>query len=227
VIPRLYTLSPSSFAFLWDECKSCFWWHVAQNLRRPSAPFPSIFSAIDVAMKKELENGWHEFGSGQLKFRIAHTSQMVTSAPVSIPGRSVRLLIRGSFDSIVQFEDHAHAVCDFKTAAVKDEYNGKYARQLHAYAYALEHPATNSLVLPGVRRLGLAVFEPTAFSLEPQLRASLIGNTSWIEVPYDEATFMAFLDEVAALLEQPTAPPPNVGCEFCRFKVLNALKSAA
>jgi hypothetical protein len=223
---KLYTLSPSSFAFLWDECKSCFWAHVVQNFRRPMAPFPSIFSRIDSAMKVELETGRHSLGAGPT-FTVVHSSRMVTSTPIVIPNRSVSLVIRGQFDSIVKFEDNSPGICDFKTAPVKEEYNAKYGRQLHAYAYALDHPAANSLAIPDIKRLGLGVFEPTSFKSNGMYGAALQGDTAWVELEYDRAGFMAFLDEVAALLELPEAPRPNLGCEHCRYKVLNAWRDVA
>jgi len=210
-----YTLSPSSFAFLWDECKSCFWAHVVQDLRRPRTPFPSIFSKIDAAMKAELETGWHSLGTGP-RFMVAHSSRMITSAPIEIPDRPLRLVIRGAFDSVVRFEDGTLAVCDFKTAPVKEQYNAKYGRQLHAYAYALSHPASGSLALPDIQRLSLGVFEPRAFSRNGADGAVLQGATAWIDIPYDAAAFARFLDEVAALLEMRAAPPPSRDCEFCK-----------
>jgi len=178
-------------------------------------------------MKSELEKGKHAFGSGQPKFQIAYPSQMVTSLPVVLEKRQVQLVIRGLFDSVVEFENGELAVCDFKTATVKNEYHDKYGRQLHGYAYALQHPAGTSLAIPDVKRLGLGVFEPAAFKLDPQAGAALLGGTSWIEIPYNDASFMAFLDEVAAVLERSEPPPPDLGCAFCRYNVLNAKKAAA
>lgn len=52
--PRSYRLAPSDFAFLWEECKRCFYLKVHGQLYRPRAPFPTIFGAIDVAMKRHF-----------------------------------------------------------------------------------------------------------------------------------------------------------------------------
>jgi hypothetical protein len=44
-------LSPSDFAFLWDDCLRCFYLKVARKQSRPRSPFPSVFGRIDRAMK--------------------------------------------------------------------------------------------------------------------------------------------------------------------------------
>jgi len=45
-----YKLSPSDFAFLWEECKRCFYLKVVRGFARPRMAFPQIFNAIDSAM---------------------------------------------------------------------------------------------------------------------------------------------------------------------------------
>lgn len=45
-------LSPSGFAFLWQECKRCFYLKVARNFYRPRTVMPKVFTIIDAEMKK-------------------------------------------------------------------------------------------------------------------------------------------------------------------------------
>ena len=45
------TLSPSDLTFLWSECPRCFYLKYKLQIKRPSAPFPSIFGKIDLLMK--------------------------------------------------------------------------------------------------------------------------------------------------------------------------------
>lgn len=49
-----FRLAPSDFAFLWEECRRCFYLKAHKTLYRPRAPFPSIFGSIDLAMKRHL-----------------------------------------------------------------------------------------------------------------------------------------------------------------------------
>jgi hypothetical protein len=217
--PNSYTLSPSGFGFLWEECKLCYYMQIVHGVRRPSAPFPSIFSKIDAAMKRRFAGEtWHSFGPGQPMFKIAHEEKMIRSAPIVLPGREVLIDLKGRYDSILQFTDGKMVMCDFKTAPVKPELLEKYWVQLHAYAYMVEHPATGSLYVPKIERLGLAVFEPGAFSYDGNDSASLNGPMQWIDAERDDKRFMAFLDAVAQVLESPSPPEPSYSCEYCSYR---------
>lgn len=209
-----YTLSPSSFAFLYDECKRCFWLHVCHKQYRPRAPFPKMFGNIDAAQKRFYNVGTHQLGG--LRFRVAYTEEMISSAPVVFG--NVTLRIRGKFDSVLLFADKTRAVADFKTASVREEHLEKYARQLRAYRFAFENPASGSLRLQ-IDRLGLVIFEPTAFSYTPKRGASFSGQMEWVDVPRDDAAFAAFLEEVATLLGSETAPEAAASCEYCAMRV--------
>jgi PD-(D/E)XK nuclease superfamily len=209
-----YSLSPSSFAFLYDECPRCFWLQVKHKLYRPRAPFPKMFGNIDAAQKRFYNVGTHCLG--YLRFRVEYTEEMITSVPIIFD--DVALRIRGKFDSVLRFSNKQRAVADFKTAAVRDEHVEKYSRQLRAYRYAFENPASGSLRL-SIDRLGLVIFEPTAFSCTPKRGATFSGVMEWVEVERDDAAFLNFLGQVAALLGSETAPEPDEKCEYCAMRV--------
>jgi hypothetical protein len=46
-----FKLTPSDFAFLWEECKRCFYLKVVHGFQRPFGAFPKIFTIIDAQMK--------------------------------------------------------------------------------------------------------------------------------------------------------------------------------
>jgi hypothetical protein len=213
-----YTLAPSSLTFLWEECKHDFYMHVVHHVYRPNTPFPSIFVKIDAAMKRRFaEDGWHKFGEGQPSFKIAYGEKTVRSSPIVLPHRKVTLSVKGRYDSILTFEDGSLVICDFKTTSVKPEYLDKYWVQLHAYAYALEHPAPGSLSAK-IDRLGLGVFDPASFAYNGEAGGSLSGAMQWIDMERDDARFLAFMDEVAAVLEAPEPPAPSPDCPFCSYR---------
>ena len=64
---------------------------------------------------------------------------------------------------VICFDDGGFGVVDFKTSAQNSEHIPLHARQLHAYACALEQAAPGRLALSPVRRLGLLVYEPQDF----------------------------------------------------------------
>ena len=51
MLGKNWTLSPSNFAFLWEECKRCFYLKIVSGVRRPGGPMPKIFTIIDAQMK--------------------------------------------------------------------------------------------------------------------------------------------------------------------------------
>jgi hypothetical protein len=108
-------------------------------------------------------------------------------------------------------------VVDFKTAPAKDEHILLYARQLHAYACALENLADGALCLKPISRLGLLVFEPNEFARRNG-NCLLSGGLQWIDVPRHDAAFLKFLGEVVQVLEQPEAPGGNPSCSWCGYR---------
>lgn len=212
-------LAASDFAFLWEECKRCFWLKAAKGMTRPSMPMPSIFVRIDSAMKgffmgRRVEDVVPSLPPGA----FAHAGRVVESRPY-VPARGgPGLYVRGPFDTVLAFDDGTHAIIDFKTSSQKPENVAKYARQLHAYAYALENPAPGAFALPRVERMGLLVYEPADFEMRPEGPATLAGSVQWIEIAKSEAGFLRFLDEVAEVLASPEPPAPADGCAWCRFR---------
>lgn len=215
---RIWKLSPSDFAFLWEECKRCFYLKVVKGFYRPRGAFPKIFGVIDSEMKKCFQGVRLEtVASGMPAGLVAYEEEWVESAPIALPGRSSRIVLRGKFDTAVKFDDSAYGVIDYKTSEAKAEHVPFYSRQLHAYAYALENPAPGSFGLSPISKLGLLVFEPNAFS-KNGCDAALAGSLSWLEIPRDESAFLRFLGEVLPVLEQPEPPEGDPGCEWCRYR---------
>ena len=121
-------------------------------------------------------------------------------------------MIRGRVDALVACDDRTTGVVDFKTVEAKDQHLAIYARQLHAYALALEHPAAGPPAT--VSSLGLLAFSPERFEVDGS-EAALTGGLTWTEVPLDRLGFMGFLRQVVAVLDQPQAPEPSSSCPWC------------
>ncbi len=216
---RNWKLSPSDFAFLWEECKRCFYLKVALNHQRPRSIMPKIFTVIDEKMKLHFGGRRANEVVPQLPpgvFRFG--DDWVESLPIQIPGHTSTCFIRGRLDSVIQFDDKSFAVVDFKTSEQRQGNVSLYARQLHAYTHALENAAPGKSSLKPVRRLGLLVFEPKAFSAPRGDSALLSGTIGWMEIPRDDAAFLKFLSEVLTVLESPAPPPSTPGCEWCGYR---------
>jgi hypothetical protein len=96
-----------------------------------------------------------------------------------------------------------------------------YSRQLHAYAYTLEHPALGKLVLSPVTKLGLLYFYPAKIYINQQSidRLNYGAEIVWVgvEVEKDEEDFLSFIDEVLNVLELPEAPEHLPNCQWCSY----------
>ncbi len=215
----LIKLSPSDLTFLWDECPRCFFLKYIHGINRPSAPFPAVFGSIDRLMKAQFAGRQASDLDLTLPPGIVGVSEkMVESVPIIFPGHPVSLYVRGKIDAYIGFEDGSYGVVDFKTSEPKKEHIPFYSRQLHAYAYALEHPAPGRLAFSPVTRMGLYVEAPHATLLDATSQISFNFRSTWLEVPVEGQNFISFLHEVLALLELPEPPPPGDSCEYCQYR---------
>ena len=216
------TISPSDMTFGWDECPRCVYNKVNRRLKRPAMPMPSIFNAIDGAMKQcflgqpipaflpELPPGLFYAADG-----------WVESSPLILPGHIATLTLRGRYDTVLAFDDGTYGVCDFKTITPKSEHVSFYGRQLHAYAYALENPAPGKAMFAPVSRLGLLAWDPQRYVQRDHPNGTLNGyfggQLHWVPVPRDDGRFLTFMDEMLTLLERPDPPAASPVCPYCNF----------
>lgn len=218
-LPANYKLSPSDFAFLWEECKRCFYLKHVSGFSRPPGPFPRIFGVIDTAMRNHfMDGGTHMMSPKLPPGRVVYGEKWVQSEPIALPGHEATLYIRGKFDTVVRFEDDSYGVIDFKTSDIRASQIRLYSRQLRAYTYALENPAPGKLHLSPVTRMGLLAFTPNHFSTEEASRSLLSGALNWYEIKRNDKSFMAFLDEVLTVLELPEPPAPGENCSYCEYR---------
>lgn len=214
-----FKLSPSDFAFLWDECKRCFYLKVAGGFPRPSQPFPKIFGIIDTCMKNWYEKKRSEdMAEGVPPGVVEFGDGWVESEPLTLPGHASSCYIRGIFDSVIKLDDGGYAVIDFKTTEMRASSLAKYSRQLHAYALALENPSKGNMALSPVTGLGLLVYQPVKFSQANTESASLEGTLTWHGIKRDDGKFREFLGEVMTVLELPEAPKAASGCSMCKYR---------
>lgn len=214
----IYKLSPSDLTFTWDECKYCFYMKVKHGIAA-RGPFPSIFGKManltsafyDGKMAKEISA---ELDPGVLKYR----EKFVKSAPITLPGTASQCYIHGRFDAVIEFIDGSYGIVDYKTSDAKEEQVAFYSRQLTAYAWALEHPADGALHLTPVSRMGLFVITPERFERDVNGELVFINRTTWLDVPRDDAAFLALLQVIVAVLDEPEPPQPSEGCGLCIYR---------
>jgi hypothetical protein len=118
---------------------------------------------------------------------------------------------------VLSFDDGSYGVVDFKTSKPSSESSNLYSRQLHAYAYALEHPAPRKLTLSPVTKLGLLYFYPDHIHQDDIDELHYGAQIVWMEIQKDEQGFLEFIDEVMDVLEHPEPPEHSPTCQWCGY----------
>jgi len=213
-----YRLSPSDLTFAYEGCKRCFYQKVVNNIAQPSIPLPSIFSQIASLLKNHYD-GKHtsELHIALPPGTVSYGEKNVRSNVIQLPNHRATCYISGRFDIVVSFDDGTYGVIDFKTSDPNKESASLYSRQLHAYAYALEHPATNALALSPITKLGLLYFYPSSIKQQVIERLNYEAEITWIEAEKDEERFLNFIGEVLDVLELLEAPEHSSNCQWCNY----------
>jgi hypothetical protein len=216
-------LSPSDFAFLWEQCKRCFYLKVVQGIRQPSMPMAAIFKRLESLQMKFYDGRRTTELLPELPAGIIRCGErVVESEPGQVDGQP-EWFIYGKIDSLIEFDDGSWGILDFKTTTVNPEKAQLYGRQLHSYAHAFEHPASAPRILKGkapglgpISKLGILCFEPGELQLESPGRQAYKGQVQWIEIPRNPEKFLSFVGETLKVLKG-EMPPPTPTCEWCTY----------
>lgn len=210
----MYKLSPSDFAYLYEECKHCYYLKVRRGMGRPSGAFPAVFGAINTRIQGDLIGKDLRELSDKLPEGIVESQEVfVESQPIV----GTQVYVKGKYDLLVRLPDGSYMVVDLKLSKPDEEKVAKYQSQLWSYVYAFEHPKTS--VSKNITRTGLLMFYPDAVFIANGV-ASLTFPPTWLEVPIDRDGFINFIGEVSLLLEGPT-PPANPKCDWCKYRHAN------
>ena len=230
---RTAKLSPSDFAFLYEDCKRCFYLKVVKEIRQPSKPMAAIFTKIDKQEKVAFQDViMSTLADGLPDGQIVKSDKWVTSTYINYPEFDYRQFIFGQVDSIMQMPDKSYKIIDFKTSSIKKENDDGtaskhmklYKRQLHAYAYALENPMYEyeRFLEPGeISGMGLITFDPDqGFKVDNESNGILKGSFKWEEITYEPNKFIGFMGKMAQLLANPEIPDFNPDCPYCKRDLL-------
>ena len=213
-----YKLSPSDLTFAYEGCKRCFYLKMVKGITQPSMPLPSIFSKIAGLLKNHYDGKrTSELHVDLPPGTVSYREKFVRSQPIQLPNHDATCYISGRFDIVVSFDDGSYGVIDFKTSNPSKDSARMYSRQLHAYAYALEHPASGKLALSPVTKLGLLYFYPDNINQSSIDRLNYEAEIVWVEVEKDEEGFLKFINKVLNLLELAEVPMHSPSCQWCRY----------
>lgn len=215
----VYKITPSMLTFLYSGCKRCFYLKARNGLHRPWMPFPKVFEKYHTLLQAYFTGrSPHLLHPSLPHGQCLSRETWVESEALTVASSVPQLFIRGRLDHLMQFDDGTWGLIDYKTTEVKVSTARLYSRQLHAYAWALEHAADDAVALRPITRMGLLCLDPVALaSYEVGERALAELRPVWVEVERNDDRFRTFLTKVAHLLARSTPPPASSGCTCCQY----------
>jgi len=210
-MPQIYKLSPSDFAYLWEECKFCYYQKIKNGITYGGI-FPAMFGKIngllqDSIMGKNISDIIPQLPSGIVTVQEGFLKSKI------IPGTTVYL--SGRFDILTELADGSFALIDFKITTPDDErILKKYKSQLHAYKYALENPAQGNPIK--ISKMGAVSIHPDEMKLvNGKIQFSATPTYHSVEKNMDE--FKSLMKEISDFLNGPL-PPEGQNCPLCGYR---------
>lgn len=215
----IYKLSPSDFAYLWEDCKFCYYQKVKFGISH-SGVFPAMFGRINSLLQNsimgmnltdihpDLPSGIIEIQEGYMK-----------SAPIE----GTNCYISGRFDILSKLQDGTNAIIDFKITTPDEEKIQKYASQLQAYKFALENPNTAQKPLK-ITKMGVVSINPEEMKLAGG-KVVFTNKPTWHPVKEDSEGFYKMIKEISTVLNG-DLPEPSETCNLCVYRAKFAAPTA-
>ena len=206
-----YKLSPSDFAYLWNDCKHCYYQKVKLGVSY-SGLFPSMFGRInkllqDSIMGMNLQDIHPSLPSGIIEIQEGYL--------MSVQINDTNCFLSGRFDILTKLEDGTCALIDFKIASPDEEkILKKYSSQLHAYKFALENPANGDPIK--ISKMGVVSINPEEMKL---IDGKIVFTTmpTWHPIEEDMVGFLKLISEISTVLNG-ELPPISETCTLCIYR---------
>lgn len=207
----MYKLSPSDFAYLWEECKHCYYQKIKMGTSY-SGPFPAMFGKINSLLQnsimgKNLQDVISDLPSGIIEVQEGYMR--------SVPINGTNCFVSGRFDILSRLEDGTYALIDFKITTPDDEkILKKYATQLHAYKFALENPAQGTPIK--ISKMGVVSINPDEMSLSDG-KIHFTSTPTYHSVEEDMDSFYSLISEISTVLDG-NLPMESETCKLCLYR---------
>jgi len=206
-----YKLAPSDFAYLWNECKFCYYQKVKFGISHSGA-FPAMFGRINNLLQNSimgmnLQDIHPDLPSGIISVQEGHLKSKIVGGTKSY--------LKGRFDILTKLDDGSYAIIDFKITIPDEEKILKnYSSQLHAYKYALENPAEGRPIK--VSHLGVVSVNPDDMKL---INGKVVFTTTpaWHPVEEDMEGFIKMIKEIDSVLNG-ELPLSSEACKLCIYR---------
>lgn len=203
-------LSPSDFAYLWQDCKFCYYQKVKFGISH-SGVFPAMFGRINSLLQNSimgmnLQDIHPDLPSGIVEIQEGYM--------VSKPVGDSNCYISGRFDILSKLDDGTYALIDFKITTPDEEKIQKYASQLWAYKFALENPATDAPIK--ISKLGVVSINPDEMKLVDG-KVVFTNTPTWHPIEENVEGFHNLVKEIAAVLDG-ELPQTSETCKLCIYR---------
>ena len=207
----MYKLSPSDFAYLWEDCKYCYYQKIKNGISY-SGIFPAMFGKINGLLQSSI------MGMDISDIIPGHPSGIVTVEEgflrsKIIPGTNVYL--SGRFDILTKLTDGSYGLIDFKiTTPDEEKILKKYTSQLHAYKFALENPTEGSPIK--ISTMGAVSIHPDEMKLVNG-RVQFTATPTYHPIKENMDEFLKLMKEISDFLNGP-APAEGENCSLCNYR---------
>ncbi len=215
---KSWMISPTTMN-LFVECPRCFYLHYHQGLKRPEAPFPTLFSALDRIIKQYFQQYRNQ---GVLPPLVR--DKLPKGKLGNLPSLDLRfehpagVMIYGRLDECFEYPDGAIVPVDHKTrASAPEEVHPAYQLQANVYSALLQWKD-----IPTRPEAFFLYYIPTGSSGRDLLKGLLLDvvakkvETSILEVE-------ELVQKISEVLFSPEIPDSNPDCIYCQY----ILKSSA
>lgn len=206
-------ISPSDLSFLFDRCRRCMWAKL-HGYQAPKTFNVPATRHIDLGMKQAMEENPAPLRDAGLPvLALLPIDRARSAATVDDASRAV-LSVSGRPDAVWLLEEGGAAVIDYKAGRAHDGLAGRYRAAMHAYWWALTHPAQGEAL--DVRRLALAVWDTERHNV--RAKGELLAITApvvVIEIEIEPAWWQQVAAEIAGLSVQRDVPDAGERCDFC------------
>ena len=202
---------------LYQDCPRCFWLSVNKKIERPKAPFPSLPSGMDLAIKRYFDS---YRAKKSLPPELKELDVRLYDCPQFKTWRNNRIgiqwkdhsghVLRGAIDDLLVTPEKKLVVLDYKTRGfkVKEDTTQYYEFQLNTYKFLLESTGLS------VENYGyLLFFYPDKISL----RGTFSFHRDLRNVPLNTQGIQDTFVQALTVLALECPPRASQKCEYCSW----------
>ena len=211
--PTRTSIRPSDLTFGYSTCHRCLWLFYWFKLEMPKImPLVSPLSAMQEKVFRNMD--LQEIDRHLPKGKVTRFGQKVKSEDFIVNGEKSRWHLAGKYDLLSENENGTASLIDCKVSKSEDSQSGRYAPQLEAYVFALEHPASGDPEI--ISSMGLLKWNPDHIMGDSPTTYGFGISQEYEEVARDVDGFYKLM---AACIEMLEGPLPNSGekCTTCNY----------